>query len=180
MIHESPDWSLPPHITQQYHASPCNATPPPRILPNNVHIRDISKASYIRTLQSEVLLKSLDVYYFQTFDDWQMIHTDIYFIALHIFLFQIISAILCHVHTNKIPITREILFIYSIHTSTEWPFKSICDVLHFVAEYLHKPFNWWRGKMKNIFEGRRYFQIICERLLPWAPKFKVIKIISGI
>ena len=157
MIHESPDWSLPPHITQQYHASPCNATPLPAYYPT-MYTLEIYPRLLIRTLQSEVLLKSLDVYYLQTFDDWQMIHTDIYFIALHIFLFQIISAILCHVHTNKIPITREILFIYSIHTSTEWPFKSICDVLHFVAEYLHKPFNWRRGKMKTFSTGGDIFK----------------------
>ena len=68
---------------------------------------------------------------------------------LNIFLFHIILAILCHVHTNKIPITREILVIYSIHTSTEWPFKSICDVLHFVAEYLHKLFN-FQNKKKEL------------------------------
>ena len=140
--------SLPilPNNTMQVHVMPPTI---PAYHPT-MYTLEIYPRLLIRTLQSEVLLKSLDVYYFQTFDDWQMIHTDIYFIALHIFLFQIISAILCHVHTNKIPITREILFIYSIHTSTEWPFKSICDVLHFVAEYLHKPFNWWRGKMQNI------------------------------
>ena len=83
MSHQiGPSLPILPNNTMQVHVMP----PPPRILPNNVHIRDISKASYIRTLQSEVLLKSLDVYYFQTFDDWQMKHTDIYFIALHIFL----------------------------------------------------------------------------------------------
>ena len=140
MSHQiAPSLPILPNNTMQVHVMPA---PLPAYYPT-MYTLEIYPRLLIRTLQSEVLLKSLDVYYFQTFDDWQMIHTDIYFIALHIFLFQIISAILCHVHTNKIPITREILFIYSIHTSTEWPFKSICDVLHFVAEYLHKSFNFY-------------------------------------
>ena len=72
-----------------------------------------------------------------------IVHPMFHFICIvfDYFLISYYLAILCHVHTNKIPITREILVIYSIHTSTEWPFKSICDVLHFVAEYLHKLFN---------------------------------------